>query len=65
MSTATSNPLLQPWDTPYGLPPFDRIRAEHFAPAFEAACAAHLAEIDTIAEFLKKVRNCGRVSNSA
>ena len=49
MSTATSNPLLQPWDTPFGLPPFDRIRAEHFAPAFEAARAAHLAELDAIA----------------
>ena len=49
MSTATSNPLLQPWDTPFGLPPFDRIRAEHFVPAFEAARAAHLAELDAIA----------------
>jgi peptidyl-dipeptidase Dcp len=49
MSTATGNPLLQPWDTPFGLPPFERIRAEHFVPAFEAARAAHLAEIDAIA----------------
>ena len=49
MTTATSNPLLQPWDTPFGLPPFDQIRAEHFVPAFEAACAAHLADIDAIA----------------
>lgn len=49
MSPATSNPLLQPWDTPFGLPPFDQIRAEHFPPAFEAARAAHLAEIDAIA----------------
>jgi len=49
MSSATSNPLLQPWDTPFGLPPFDQIRAEHFPPAFEAARAAHLAEIDAIA----------------
>ena len=49
MTSADSNPLLQPWDTPYGLPPFDRIRAEHFPPAFEAARAAHLAEIEAIA----------------
>ena len=49
MSTATSNPLLQPWDTPFGLPPFESIRAEHFVPAFEAARAAHLAELDAIA----------------
>ena len=25
------NPLLAPWDTPYGLPPFDRIRSEQDA----------------------------------
>jgi peptidyl-dipeptidase Dcp len=47
-SSATSNPLLQPWDTPYGLPPFAAVRPEHFPPAFEAALAAHRAEIDAI-----------------
>jgi peptidyl-dipeptidase Dcp len=45
---ATDNPLLQTWDTPFGLPPFSRIRPEHFGPAFEAAFAAHRAEIDAI-----------------
>ena len=40
------NPLLEPWAT--GLPPFARIRAEHFEPAFRAAMAAQLAEIDAI-----------------
>ena len=45
---AEPNPLLSPWTTPFGLPPFDRIRAEHFAPAFEAAMASHLTEIATI-----------------
>ena len=48
MTPATRNPLLQPWDTPHGLPPFAEIRAEHFEPAFEVALAAHLAEIDAI-----------------
>jgi len=48
MSLATSNPLLQPWTTPYGLPPFESVRAEHFEPAFEVALKAHLAEIDAI-----------------
>ncbi len=43
-----TNPLLQPWDAPFQLPPFDRIRAEHFAPAFEAAIAEHRAEIAAI-----------------
>ena len=45
----SSNPLLEPWTGEYGLPPFAAVRAEHFAPAFEAATRAHLAEIDAIA----------------
>ena len=41
--------LLQPWNTPYGLPPFAEIRAGDFAPAFEAALAEHRAELDALA----------------
>ncbi|MCL5776955.1 M3 family metallopeptidase [Limibaculum sp. FT325] len=44
-----TNPLLACWTAPFGLPPFDAIRPEHFAPAFEAAMAEHLAEIEAIA----------------
>ncbi|HTJ95509.1 MAG TPA: peptidase M3, partial [Pararobbsia sp.] len=44
-----SNPLLRPWDTAYGLPPFDLVKPEHFVPAFEVAMAEHLAELDAIA----------------
>jgi peptidyl-dipeptidase Dcp len=47
--TQAINPLLQDWNTPYGLPPFDLVKAEHFVPAFEVALPAHLAEIDAIA----------------
>ena len=43
------NPLLEAWTTPFGVPPFDRIEAGHFAPAFEAATAAHKADIAAIA----------------
>jgi peptidyl-dipeptidase Dcp len=43
------NPLLEPWTTPYGLPPFDRIRPEHFLPAIQEAMKQELAEIDKIA----------------
>ncbi|GAB1455355.1 hypothetical protein MASR2M48_06620 [Spirochaetota bacterium] len=32
------------------LPPFNKIRPEHYAPAFEAAMEAHRTEIDAIAE---------------
>ena len=48
MTLATSNPLLQPWDTPYGLPPFAAVRPEHFGPGFDAALKAHRAEVDAI-----------------
>ena len=48
MTIATSNPLLQPWDSPYGLPPFDTVRPEHFEPAFDVAMGEHRAEIDSI-----------------
>ena len=48
MSKST-NPLLQPWDTPHGLPPFDRIAPEHFGPAFEVAMQQHREELDAIA----------------
>lgn len=43
-----TNPLLQPWDEPFGLPSFAQIKAEHFAPAFAQAMTAHRAEIDRI-----------------
>ena len=43
------NILLQDWDTPFGIAPFDRISDEDFAPAVEEALAAHKADIDAIA----------------
>nr|WP_316638371.1 M3 family metallopeptidase [uncultured Roseateles sp.] len=48
MSNAT-NPLLQPWNTPYGLPPFAEVRAEQFEPAFKQALSEQRAELDAIA----------------
>lgn len=42
------NPLLTTWDTPYGVPPFDRIELDHYQPAFEAAMAEQVAEIEAI-----------------
>ncbi len=44
-----TNVPLQDWDTPFGLPPFDRIRDEDFAPAFETALAEARAAIAAIA----------------
>ena len=44
----TANPFFEEWTTPYGVPPFDRIRPEHFLPAFERGMSLHNAEIDAI-----------------
>src|SRR5439155_4256991 len=47
--TNDSNPVLQSWETPFGLPPFERVRPEHFALALEAAMRAHRGKINAIA----------------
>jgi len=47
--TMNTNPLIAIWDTPYQLPPFDKIKPEHYAAAFESAMAQHRAEVDAIA----------------
>ncbi len=45
-----TNPLLAPWITPFGVPPFDLIRPEHFVPAYEQAMDEHLADIASVVE---------------
>lgn len=45
----TDNPFFETWTTPFGVPPFDRIRAEHFPAAFARGMDEHLAEIAAIA----------------
>ncbi|MCD8186917.1 MAG: M3 family metallopeptidase, partial [Rikenellaceae bacterium] len=42
------NPLLETFDTPFGVPPFEKIETEHYLPAFEQAMARAQAEIDAI-----------------
>jgi peptidyl-dipeptidase Dcp len=44
----TENPFFDAWNTPFELPPFDRIRPEHFPPAFDRGMAEHIAEIEGI-----------------
>jgi peptidyl-dipeptidase Dcp len=44
------NPFFENWTTPFGLPPFDRIRPEHFPPAFDRGMTEQLVEIEAIAE---------------
>lgn len=47
-AVAAANPILEDWDTPFGVPPFDRIESEHYLPAFRASMEANNAEIDAI-----------------
>lgn len=42
------NPFFEEWTTPYGVPPFDRIRAYHYEPAFERAMSLHNEQIEAI-----------------
>ena len=44
----TDNPLLTNYNTPFNLPPFERIETGHFLPAFEEAMKEHNMEIDAI-----------------
>lgn len=47
----SDNPLLTAWTGPHGgVPPFARVKVEHFKPALEAAMAEHLREIAKIAD---------------
>lgn len=46
--TMVDNPLLTQWDTPFHVPPFDKIENEHYLPAFEQAIDNHNKELATI-----------------
>jgi peptidyl-dipeptidase Dcp len=46
--TETQNPFFAEWDTPYGIPPFELIRDEHYRPAFEAGIEQQRADIASI-----------------
>lgn len=45
---AADNPFFTEFTTPNGVPPFDKIKAEHFLPAFEEGMKQHNLEIDSI-----------------
>ena len=42
------NPFLTEWDTPYGIPPFEKIQVSDYIPAIQAGIAQQNAEIDAI-----------------
>jgi len=39
------NPFFKNWNTPFGVPPFNEIKIEHFMPAYQAGMAEEAAEI--------------------
>jgi peptidyl-dipeptidase Dcp len=46
--TDSSNPFFVQWDTPFGVPPFDKIKNKHYLPAFKEAIRQDNAEIRII-----------------
>ena len=48
MVSCSTNPFLKEWKTPYGIPPYDEIKAEHYMPAIEAGMAQYEKEIEAI-----------------
>jgi peptidyl-dipeptidase Dcp len=49
MAATTDNPLLAAWTNPFAVPPFGRISAAHFRPAFDRAMAEQRGALDRIA----------------
>lgn len=47
-SALKDNPFMQEWNTPYGVPPFDKIKTEHYLPAFEEGMRQQNEIIDNI-----------------
>ena len=48
VSCNNQNPLIEGWNTPYGIPDFGAVKEKHYVPAFEAGIAQQQAEIDAI-----------------
>ncbi len=44
-----ANPFFAEWKTPFGVPPFDQIKPEHYLPAYEEGFKRQRAEVERIA----------------
>lgn len=44
----SGNPLLTEWNTPFGIPPFENIKLEHYMPAYLEGMKQHNAQIQDI-----------------
>lgn len=49
MTQSTNNPFFQNYDTPFGTPPFNEIKTEHYEPAFDEAIRQLESEVQIIA----------------
>jgi peptidyl-dipeptidase Dcp len=49
MPLTETNPFARPSTLPFGFPPFDQIRHEHYRPAFDAGVEEQRAEVEAIA----------------
>jgi peptidyl-dipeptidase Dcp len=43
-----NNPFFQVWETPYQVPPFDKIEIKHYIPAFEEGMKQQMVEVNAI-----------------
>lgn len=48
MDTERDNPLLTEWNTPFGVPPFDKIISDDYLPAIRKGISEHDTEIEAI-----------------
>ncbi len=47
-SLAQTNPFFEKWDTPFGVPPFERIKDDHFLPALTRGIEEQRKEVQAI-----------------
>lgn len=47
-TTTAENPFFAPWGTPFEVPAFEKIKVEHYLPAYHEGMRIQMAEIDSI-----------------
>ncbi len=48
ITSCSQNPFFAEWDTPYGIPPYDKIKPAHYLPAIKAGIEQQKKEIEAI-----------------
>ncbi len=49
MEPIIDNPFMQKWDTPFGMPPFEKFKEEHYLPAIRAGIMGQRDDVEKIA----------------